>query len=83
MKKPRVITDADERLAQDMARILAEHKTGDATDALGKLGKFLSTPMDSLTWRPLEPEKLSEKEKGAINMIINTLLIVLRCFIRI
>ncbi|MFC1910349.1 zf-TFIIB domain-containing protein [Chloroflexota bacterium] len=83
LKKPRETTDEDKKLGQDIARILAEHKNGDATDALGKLGRFLSTPMDSMTWRPLEPEQLSEKEKNAINLIINALLVILRFFIRI
>ncbi len=83
LKQPREITAEDEKLRQDVARILAEHKTGDATDVLGKLGRFLSTPMDSMTWRPLEPDRLSEKEKNAIDFIINTLLVILRFFIRI
>ena len=83
LKKPREITAEDEKLERDIAHILAEHKTGDATDALGKLGKFLSTPMDSMTWRPVEPERLSEKEKNAIDLLTNSLLGILRFFIRI
>ena len=83
LKKPREITTEDEKVGQEIARILAEHKTEDATDALGKLGRFLSTPMDNITWRPLEPDQLSEKEKNAMNLIINALLVILRFFIRI
>jgi Zn-finger nucleic acid-binding protein len=83
LQQPREITAADEKLGREIARILAEHKTGQADDALAKLGKFLSTPMDSTTWQPLEPEKLSEKEKNAIDLIMNALLAVLGFFIRI
>ena len=83
LKKPREITAEDEKLEQDIERILAEHKTGDATNTLGNLGKFLGTPMDSMTWRPAEPEKLSEKEKNSINSITNALTTILRFFIRI
>jgi Zn-finger nucleic acid-binding protein len=83
LQKPRVITAEDEKVGQELARILAEHKTGDTTDALGKLAKFLSTPMDNLTLRPLEPDKLSEKEKSVIDTIVGALLVVLRLFIRV
>ena len=81
LKKPREITEADEKLGQDIARILAEHKIEDTTGALGKLGKFLATPMDNVTWRPLEPNRLSEKENNAINVITNTLSVILRFFV--
>jgi Zn-finger nucleic acid-binding protein len=83
LQRPKEIIIPDDKLEQDVARILAEHKTGDYTDALGKLGKFLSTPMDSVTWRPLEPEKLSVKEETTINVILNALSIILRIFLRI
>jgi Zn-finger nucleic acid-binding protein len=83
LKKPREISIADEKLERDMERILAEHDTGDAADTLGNLGRFLSTPVDSLSWRPLEPDRLSDKEKNVYGLILNVLSIVLRFFIRI
>jgi len=83
LTEPRVITAEDENAEQEVARILAEHKTEDATVALGKLGRFLSTPMDEVTWQPLEPDQLSEKEKYAMNSITRTLMVVLRLFIRV
>ena len=83
LKKPREITAEDEKLEQDIERILAEHKTRDATDTLGKLGEFLSTPMDSMTWRPVEPDQLSENEKTSINSITNALMAIFGLFIRI
>jgi Zn-finger nucleic acid-binding protein len=83
LQKPREVTIVDEKLEREMARILAEHKTGDTTDTLGKLGSFLSTPVDSLTWHPLEPGQLSDKEKNAYSLILNVLSIILRFFIRV
>jgi Zn-finger nucleic acid-binding protein len=80
---PRELTPEDEKLTREMERILAEHKTGDTMDALGQVGKFLSTPVDPATLQPLEPEKLSEKEKNAYNTIIGALLGVLRLFAHI
>jgi len=83
LKKPEEIIIEDNKFERDVARLLEEYQTGNAAGVLGKLGSFLSTPMDSLTWRPLEPEKLSAGEKTALNMILNTLSLVLRFFIRI
>jgi Zn-finger nucleic acid-binding protein len=83
LKKPREITPEDVKLEKDIERILAEHQAGKKTDTLGKLGKFLSTPMDSATMQPLEPDKISEKEKGAIGLILNALLLILRFFLRV
>lgn len=83
LKEPRVITAEDEKIEQDLARILAEHKTGDSSEVLGRLGKFLSTPMDRMTLSPLEPDQVSEKEKTAMDMIIGSLFIILRFFIRV
>jgi Zn-finger nucleic acid-binding protein len=83
LNKPEEITIKDDKLERDIARILDEHKTGDATDVLGKLGSFLSTPLDSVTWRPLEPDKLSEKENNTLDLILNALSLILRVFIRV
>jgi hypothetical protein len=37
--------------------------------------------MDSMTWQPLEPDKLSEKEKNNIEMTLNILFVLLRFFL--
>jgi Zn-finger nucleic acid-binding protein len=63
--------------------IIAEPQDGDKIEALGKLGKFLSTPLDSTSWSPLEPQKLSEKEGTALNLILNVVSIILRYFVHI
>jgi Zn-finger nucleic acid-binding protein len=56
---------------------------GDKTEALEKLGKFLSMPLDSQTWRPLESEKLSEKEGAALSLVLNVVSLILRFFVRL
>jgi Zn-finger nucleic acid-binding protein len=62
---------------------IADTPSRDIYDTLGNLGRFLSIPMDSTTGRPLEPDKLSEKDQNAINLILGVLTTVLRFFIRI
>jgi uncharacterized protein len=76
-------TAVDAKLGQDVEYVLLQNETGGAQDSLGRLGRFLSTPLDRTTWRPLEPEKLTEKEQISLNVILNALTIILRYFIRI
>jgi Zn-finger nucleic acid-binding protein len=83
LKQPRVITAEDEKVGQELARMLAENKTEDATEALGKLGSFLSMPMDNVTGSPLEYDELSGGEKSTMYFISSALAGVLRLFIRV
>ena len=83
LNKPNEIVIEDNQNEQDLLKILQEHKSQDFIEALGKLGRFLSIPTDSVTWRPLEPEKLSEKEKSALDMILTAMSLILRFFIRV
>jgi hypothetical protein len=62
--------------------MLAENRSGDAVDSLGRLGKFLSIPLDESTWRPLEPEKLSDGEQNALNLVLNAVRAVLGALVR-
>ncbi len=83
LKQAEMTPTQSENLEQNLRRILAEHESGDTTDVLGRLGSFLSTPVDSVSGRPLEPNQLSEKENGALNLIMNVLPLILRFFIRL
>jgi Zn-finger nucleic acid-binding protein len=83
LKKHQEDKQKDEKLQKEIALILADHQAGDDTGTLGRVGQFLSTPMDSTTWEPLEPDKLSGKEKNAIAMMMNILLVIFRFFIHI
>jgi Zn-finger nucleic acid-binding protein len=76
-------SSADLKLKQNIQAVLDENTSGDNVAVLGKLGKFLSTPLDNTTGRPLEPDRLSEGEQNTINMILNALVLILRIFIRI
>jgi uncharacterized protein len=80
-QKERVAADA--KLGQDVEYVLEQNENGGAEGSLGRLGRFLSTPLDRTTWRPLEPEKLTEKEQISLNLILNALTVILRYFIRI
>jgi|WetSurMetagenome_2_1015567.scaffolds.fasta_scaffold422502_1 uncharacterized protein len=81
--KPKEILIEDNNLDQDIRRVWEENKTKDSTELIGKMGKFLSMPVDQATWQPMEPDKLSEKERNAYNLVMTALTLILRFFIRI
>jgi Zn-finger nucleic acid-binding protein len=83
LSKPREVLIEDNKIEQDLLKVIQEHKTKDSSEALGKLGRFLSIPVDSVTWQPLEPETLSDKEKSAFNLILTAVSLIFRYFIRI
>jgi Zn-finger nucleic acid-binding protein len=62
--------------------IIIDQPACDKVETLGRLGQFLSTPLDTTTWRPLAPDKLSDKENTALNMVLNVVSLLLRYFIR-
>ena len=80
--QPQLITEEDVKIGKQMMQIMAEQKKDYSTEAMMKLGKFLSIPLDSLG-RPLEPEKITPGEQRAINTIFSLLFTVLRLFLRI
>jgi Zn-finger nucleic acid-binding protein len=79
--KPKEIIVEDNKFERDMIRVFEENKTKDSTELLGKLGSFLSTPVNSVSWQPLEPDKLTDKEKNAFDLIMTALNLILRLFI--
>lgn len=79
--KPKEIIIEDNKFERDMIRVFEENKTKDSTELLGKLGSFLSTPVNSVSWQPLEPDKLTDKEKNAFDLIMTALNLILRLFI--
>jgi Zn-finger nucleic acid-binding protein len=81
--KPKEITIEDNKFERDIVRVFEENKTKDSTELLGKLGSFLSMPLNSVNWQPQEREKLSDKEKNALDLIMTALTLILRLFIRI
>jgi uncharacterized protein len=79
----REITEKEIKLEQEIEQILENHKSRGSVDTLGRLGTFLSTPLDQTSWRPQESAHLSDKEINAFNIILNALAVILRLFIRI
>jgi Zn-finger nucleic acid-binding protein len=70
-EKPR-----DEKLDEDIQRILALHREGNDSGALNRLAAFLSTPVDRSTLRPLneEYEPQEDSQASAVMDVVMTLL---------
>lgn len=79
--KVRKKTEKDEEFEDKVEKLLALHQ-GNRYDTLGKLAKFLSAPVDPLTMRPYESDKLSPKEERALNFTLNILVMILNIFLR-
>jgi len=80
LQQVEVIRPDDRQLQEKVAQILAQHNAGKSNDVLGKMGRFLSMPLDEQTMQPLEPDKLSPGEENAYNVIMNVLTSVLSFF---
>jgi len=82
LNKPKEVIVEDNKFERDLIRVLEQNKAGDSVEMLGKVGRFLSTPVDVMSWRPQEPERLSEKERNAFDIIMTAISLITRFFIR-
>ena len=72
----------DEKFDAMIEKVLARNRSDEALDALGRLGKFLSTPVDRVTMRPIGNSRMSEKENQTYGLILDIISIILNLFIR-
>jgi Zn-finger nucleic acid-binding protein len=79
--RPKEKSPDDIKLQENIQRLLELHKTGGTDDALGRLGRFLSTPLDENTLLPLESAEHSPAEENTLNVVLNILITILRAFV--
>jgi Zn-finger nucleic acid-binding protein len=79
--RPKEKSPEDIALEENIKQILAQHQTGGTDDVLGRLGRFLSTPLDEQTLLPLETTQLSPQEENTLTFILNILITLLRLFV--
>jgi len=73
---------AEEKIIkEDIKQLLDAHQSGSNIDTLGRLGKFLSLPLDEITLQPLNPEEMSPEEERAYNTILNVITSILSAVI--
>ncbi len=90
MKQPKEIVISENKFDNDIQRILAQYQSGNSSDTLARLGKFLSTPVDvpmkTVTMKPdgsVEESEASTGVQQTIGTAFNILMLVMRLFLRV
>jgi Zn-finger nucleic acid-binding protein len=81
LQRPKEKSPEDKKMEEDIERILALHQAGGTTDALRKLGRFLSTPLDRKTLLFLEANQRQPEVESTVNLALNVLMLVFRALI--
>lgn len=82
LQRPKERSPQDREFEEDIKRLLsASHQPGRADDVLGRLGKFLSTPIDGQASSPQETAQRHPSAEGTISVALNILLTILRIFV--
>lgn len=81
LQRPREKTIEDKKFEKSIEKILALHSSRSATDVLGRLGEFLSTPIDRYTMRPIESVKRTPAEDKTLDITLNVLTAILNTFV--
>ena len=82
LKRPKEKGSEDKKLEEDIKSILAAHDAEAANNTLGKLGAFLSIPIDRATLRPLGQSRNQLEQGKSGNLIFDVLMLVLMAIIR-
>jgi Zn-finger nucleic acid-binding protein len=82
MAPPKEIVIGDDGLQQSVAEMLAARAAPGPENVLGRLGNFLSTPLDERTLRPLASDKSQAGAESAIGTALNVIMLLLRLFVR-
>lgn len=78
---PKEKSPEDLKLDEDVKRLLESHRAGSGEDVLGKVGKFLSAPVDSQAFFSLDSSRGLTEEGITLDSILNILIVLLRLFI--
>jgi Zn-finger nucleic acid-binding protein len=77
---PKKSTPEDLKLEENVKRMLASHRDGISPDILGKVGKFLSTPVGEHALFPNDSSR-GEPEESAFYSVLGILISILRLFV--
>lgn len=71
----------DEKIKEEIENILALHQEGGSSETLQNIGRFLSTPLDRTSLRPLENTENQPEVENTVNIALNVLALILRAFV--
>ena len=79
--RPKEKSPEDIKLEEDIQKLLEAHKGGSADDTLGKLARFLSTPIDENSLLNSESVQQSPAMGNTLNIVLNVLITIFRAFV--
>jgi Zn-finger nucleic acid-binding protein len=82
IKRSKDRSSEDKRLEEDIKSILSAHRAETSSDALERLGNFLSTPIDRVTLQPLGQSWNQLEQERTGNSVIDALMLIFMAFIR-
>lgn len=71
----------DGKIKEELEKILAAHNDGRSNETLQNIGRFLSTPLDRTSLRPLENTDNQPEVENTVNIALNILALILRAFV--
>ena len=82
LKRPKDRSSKDKKLEGDIKSMFSAYRAGATGNTLGKLGAFLSTPIDRGTLQPLGQswDQLEQEKTG--NSILDAVMLLLMTFVR-
>ena len=81
MMLPKEKTLEDQKLGEAVNRILESNRDSCSTEALGKLGAFLSSPAHEQVSSPFGSSQGAAEEEKILDTVLNVLIILLRLFV--
>lgn len=81
LKRPQAITLEDQKLGEEVNKILESHRGSSNTEALGKLGAYLSSPAHESVLSPFASSPGISEEGKSLDTVINVLMVLLRLFV--
>ena len=81
MMLPKEKTLEDQKLGEEVKRILESNRDSSSTEALGKLGAYLSSPAHEHALSPFGSSQGFAEEGKPLDMVLNVLMVLLRLFV--
>jgi len=75
LQQQKANTVKDRQMDERIRQLIAAHQSGQSTETLKRLGKFLSTPVDGDTYQS------SPSEVNAVSTVLNSIVAILRSFV--
>jgi|WetSurMetagenome_2_1015567.scaffolds.fasta_scaffold62672_2 Zn-finger nucleic acid-binding protein len=81
LRQPKERSSEDGKLEEKINQLVTSYQAGESTAVLGKLGRFLSTPVDDGEALPPDTDQGPPVAANAANLVMSLLMTILRLFI--